>query len=490
MAKSIKINALFKTLMSIVNIIFPLLTIPYVARILSMDGYTEYNKSVSMVTWFTPFAEFGVYTYGMRTVSQLKNNIKAVSRLFTHLFSFSFITSCIVTCIYLLLVLLMPSFQSYRLMYIFASAQIFFVFFATDWLNEAYENYGFILIKTFFCRIIYIVAVFIFVKKSDDVLIYVFLTSFSFLLNNILTFLYAKRKIPFSSFSIKEEVILVKPLCIIFLLVNSSMLYTIFDRFILTWFSDKLFLTYYNMSQTIVIAVINVTSSVLLVSIPRLSYLWANEKKQDYYNLLKKTSDTFMCLHTPCCIGLACVAYEVIYFYSGIKYIQAYTVLLLFSLRYYISAFDMILAKQVLLATGNEKVLTKIYYIGGIFNVIAKIVLIIIKRLTPELCILTTAMVDILVIVLQLLNIKRLKIQFSIFSKKKLKYFITGLLFVPIILCLRLILPTDEIKLIVLRTIMSVLICTIVYLTMLLLTKDDFLMSLFRRKNNEKELHC
>ena len=482
MSASIKANAFFKTLMSIVNIVFPLLTAPYVARILSVDGYTEYNKAVSMIGWFSPFAVFGVYTYGMRTVSQIKKDKAAVSRLFTQLFVFSLFASVLVSLVYIVLVACLPAFSAYRGMYAVCSVQLLFVCFATDWANEAYESYGFILVKSFFCRFLYVFAVFFFVRKADDVLIYVGLSSSCLVVNNALTFAFAKSRIRFAGFSLKEEVSLVKPLFVVFLLVNSSMLYTIFDRFMLTWFGDKVSLTYYNISQTIVVAVVNVTSSVLLVSIPRLSFLWANDKKDEYFNLLEKTSATFMAFHTPCCIGLACLSGEVIYYYSGMKYIGASLPFLLFALRYYLSAFDMILAKQVLLATGNEKVLTQIYYTGGIYNIACKIVLVLLNRLTPELCIITTASADILIVALQVISIRKLRVQFSIFSWRILKYLAVSILFVPVVLAVGHFIAFDGIRLITLRTVLSVVICVLVYAAALLVTKDNLLYVLVRKR--------
>ena len=485
MSKSMKANAFFKTLMSIVNIVFPLLTAPYVARVLSVDGYTEYNKAVSMLGWFSPFAVFGVYTYGMRTISQIKKDKVAVSKLFSQLFSFSIFASVLVSAVYFVIVLCVPSFRTYRTMYVVTTAQLLFTCFATDWANEAYESYGFILVKTFFCRLLYVISVFIFVKKTDDVLIYVSLSSLSVVINNVLTFAYAKSKIKFSRFSLKEEFALVKPLFIVFLLVNSSMLYTIFDRFVLTWFGDKLSLTYYNVSQTIIMAVVNVTSSVLLVSIPRLSHLWAEEQKDEYYRMLNKTSSIFLAFHTPCCIGLACLSSEIIYYYSGMKYIAASLPFLLFSLRYYLSAFDMILAKQVLLATGNEKVLTKIYYIGGAYNVAIKILLVILGKLTPEICIVTTATADILIIILQIRAIKKLGITYSVFSIMNAKYLITSLLFIPIVFFIQHFIPFEGIKFITLRTVSSIIACIIIYVMMMICSKDEILLTILRRKNNE-----
>ncbi len=486
MSKSIKANAFFKTLLSIINIVFPLITAPYVARILSVDGYTEYNKAFSMIGWFSPFAIFGVYTYGMRTISQIKNDKNAVSKLFTQLFCFSVFASITVTIVYLSLVLFLPSFKTYRYLYVIMSTQILFICFSTDWANEAFENYGFILVKSFICRFLYVISVFLFVKKSEDVLIYVTLSSSSVILNNLLTFTYAKTKIKISKINIHDELSLIKSLFVVFLLVNSSMLYTIFDRFILTWFGNKLSLTYYNISQVIVVAVVNVCSSIVLVSIPRLSYLWANNQKDEYYRLLNKTSSTFLAFHTPCCIGLACISSEVIYYYSGMKYISASIPLLFFALRYYVSAYDMILSKQVLLATGNEKVLTKIYYLGGIYNVLVKVLLIFTNNLKPELCIITTATADILVIVLQIINIKKLNIDFKIYSKEKIKYLITCLLFVPIIVLIKKFIPFDGVKYITLRTFASIISCSLLYFLMMIISKDELVKTIFHKRNTSK----
>lgn len=480
MSKSIKLNALFKTILSVVNIIFPLLVGPYVARVLSVEGYTEYNKAMSMMNWFNPFAIFGVYTYGMRTVSQIKNDKEKLSKLFTSLFSFNIFSALLVTMVYLILILTIPSFAQYKFLYILFSFQIFSVCFSTDYVNEAFENYGFILVKSFICRLLYVIAVFLFVKTSDDTTIYVLLGTISVLTNNLLTFIYSKTKISFTKVSISDFVSLIKPLFIVFLLVNSSMLFTIFDRFMLIWFGNKLNLTYYNISQTIILAVVNVTTSIMLVSIPRLSFYWGNNKKEEYSELLEKSSATFLCLHTPCCIGIAALAFEVIYIYSGSKYIAATPTLLLFAIRYYFSAYDMIFAKQILLATGNEKILTKIYYFTGLINIIFKILLVIFNKLTPELCIITTLICDILIIILQVFSIKKLGLNIKLPIAKFLKYIITSLIFIPIIILVKQFIPTDDIVSILLRSVISIVVCSIIYASMLFITKDYFVNILFK----------
>lgn len=482
MAKSIKLNALFKTIMSILNILFPLITAPYIARILSVDGYTEFQKANSMITWFSPFALFGVYTYGMRTISQVKNNKEKVSKLFSELFTFNLFSCTFVTIIYLILVFFLPSLKQYQMLYLIFASQIMMICLATDWVNEAFESYGFMMVKSFFIRLLYVILVFFLIKSQNDIYKYVIISCCANILNNSITFLYAKSKIPFCKINIRDEIKIIKPLFVVFLLVNASLLFTVLDRFILTFFSSKLQLTYYSISQSLTNAVIQVSSSILLVSIPRLSNLWGNNLSSDYYSLLKKSSSSFLAIHTPFCIGMAVIAKEIVFLYSGVNYIDGYIVFLLFSCRYYISGFDMILSKQVLLATNNEKVLTKIYYLAGAFNLFQKIILLLFNVLTPETCVITTALADIFAICMEMIQVKKLNIKFSIISKDNLKYLITSCLFIPISIVTKMIIPFEGIKNIIIRLVIIVSSSVVLYGIMMIITKDELVYTLKIKK--------
>ena len=121
-----------------------------------------------------------------------------------------------------------------------------------------------------------------------------------------------------------------------------------------------------------------------------------------------------------------------------------------------------------------------------LYNVSIKFLLVSIGKLTPELCIITTATADILIIILQIIVIKRLAIEFSIFSKTTIKYLVTSLLFIPSVLLIKHFIPFDGIKFITLRTISSIAMCTLLYVIMLVGTRDDIVLSLFKDKKIEK----
>lgn len=175
---------------------------------------------------------------------------------------------------------------------------------------------------------------------------------------------------------------------------------------------------------------------------------------------------------------MALLSIEIMWLYSGSNYLAGSLTLCFFSLRYYLSAFDIIQAKQVLLATGNEGRLTKIYYIAGICNVALKIMLILINRISPELCIVTTAVSDILVLCLEHYEIKKLKIQFNFISKATSKYFITSILFVPVVFGVKIIVGNFYGDGIIPRTILSVFLCSLIYAFVLIISKDNLLYSI------------
>ncbi|MBF1054417.1 MAG: oligosaccharide flippase family protein, partial [Parvimonas sp.] len=220
MAKNIKVNALASILVRVFNILFPLITGPYLARILSKEAYGEFNIANSILNLFIPFAAFGIYSYGIRSISRVKNNMKEISKNFTVLFSINVISSLSIGILYIGYMLLNVNSNMYML-YLALSIQIFTQFVTIEWMNEAFENYGFILFKTLFIRVLMLVSIFVFVKKADDIVNYAFILSITNLINYLISFYFIKRKVNFVKIELKDILIHIKPLLGMLLLANS-----------------------------------------------------------------------------------------------------------------------------------------------------------------------------------------------------------------------------------------------------------------------------
>ena len=268
--KSITANAFARIIMYILNLMVPVLVGPYLARVLDVELYAEYNAALSILQWFLPFAVFGIYTFGIRQASRERDDKEKTDRIFTKLFLFGIVSTSIVLICYMGFVVAVKA--NYFWLYTLLGINIVANYFAIEWINEAFENYKFILYKTMIVRIGYIVSIFVFVRKPEDILPYTAIASSVVFFNNLLGYLYIKRKVKIVRVPVKEITALAKPLVVIMLLTNTNMLFLMLDRLFLSVFSKTVvFITYYSMPMLIMMAIMNVVSSIIFVAVPRLS---------------------------------------------------------------------------------------------------------------------------------------------------------------------------------------------------------------------------
>ena len=183
-SKSLFKNSIYKALLSIVNIAIPIIIGPYITKLLNVDLYGAYNKVYAEFQIFLIFATFGIYTFGVREISKIRNDEKKVASLFTNLFVIGIITNLLVGIIYVVYALISSNGITTKIYMVFI-IQIVANIFYIEFLNEALENYKFITIKTLFVKIIYFVLLLMFVKKPDDIIIYAVVISFIVFLNNL-----------------------------------------------------------------------------------------------------------------------------------------------------------------------------------------------------------------------------------------------------------------------------------------------------------------
>lgn len=489
--KSITVNAIARVVMYSLNLLIPLLVGPYLARVLDVDLYADYNAGVSFLQWFLILAIFGMYTFGMRQTSRVRDNLEQTRRIFTQLFVFGIITTTVVWLGYMGFVLLAKSDQFW--LYTLLGIQLVANYFAIEWINEAFENYTFILYKTALVRLAYVVSIFIFVKSPGDILPFTAIASIVVFLNNFLGYLYIKRKVTFVRIHLRELKALIKPLFFVLLLTNANMLFLMLDRLFLSVLSPvKVYITYYTFAMMIMTALMNVVSSIMYVTVPRLSNYLSNNNRDEYNSLLRVSSHSFFIIAIPMCAGIAALGPEVMYLFGGENYIGAASTMVVFGLRFIVNAIDLSLSNQVLFINGMEKKLLRIYFLAGGINFLFNIGLYLAGCMTPVLLITTTAICDIVVITLQHITIGRLYGKnISPLDKTTIKYIVISLCFIPIAMAFRYILEVEFV--INLKLILFILVtmtaCMLFYCIFLYATKDPYYACFIQKlKNRGKKI--
>ena len=439
---NIKVNAIASTLVRILNIIFPLLTGPYLTRILDPELFGEFNKVNSLAAWFIPFAGFGVYNYGIRLVSGVRENKAKASHNFSLLFYASTLSSIVVTLVYILYIWFAN--PNNMLLYGIFIFQIIVQFLYVEWMAEAFESYNFILYKTLFVRVFMLVSIFVFVKNSDDIIPYAMIMTVANFLNYFTSYIYIRRKVKLVRIPLKELVKVFKPLFSMLLLANANMLYTILDRLFLSSVKNNLYISYYTISLNLSMMITGVVVSIIIVSIPRLAKYNAEEQFEKFNDLQLKTSRLFLFLVIPISMGLACVSQSIIFLYAGPKYILAVPTMIICSIRILSWTLDTIFANQIIFLKGHELSLTRIYFVGGFFNLIFNSALYIFGIENPEYYILTTVFAEVIVLFLEVKFIR----DRSLYDIRKIKnnfirYTIASLPFIAIKLAVDYFIPFE-----------------------------------------------
>lgn len=487
MKNSILKNSIFKLILTACNILFPLIVSPYIAGLfsqteLAVDTFGAYNDANGIMYIFLAFAVFGTYNYGIREISRIRDNPILVRQVFTNLFFICLFTS-ILSCVsyYFLIVYLLKT--SYASVYLVMLIQIAGNAFSVEWINEATENYKFITIKTIIVRILYVVCVFAFVRQSEDILIYAFLVTFSHFVNNFISFCFiiTKIRLDFSDFKLSRYF---KPLLAMLIINNVTILYTQLDRFFLgRYFVEKVAVTEYSLPLNAVNMIGSMLVSLLIVSIPRLSYNVSRGHLEDYLSLLNISSRAFFMILFPACIGLVCVSYEAMFLYTNGAYAYTSDILALFSLRFLIISVYSIFSNQILYIHNKEKVLVVILLIGGVFNLVFDVILMLTSLFSPTTAIISTAIAEFIMLAIMYTYIKnKMNINYILFSFSNMKYLCFCLPFIPITYLIK------RLELGVASTFIAIVLCCVLtYGSILFVSKDElFNYFLIRLKLSKK----
>lgn len=478
---SIVKNSLYKGLLNIFNMVIPIIVTPYIYRVLSPSAMGEYDYANTIYSYFNLFGLLGIVTYGIRELSRNRDDQEYVRKTYSALFSIGIISNLI--CFLVFAAFSYFAFHDNSSMFtllIILSLNLISNFFNTEWINEAFEDFRFIAIKTAIIRLIYVVCIFIFIKSSEDIWIYALMVTISNFLNYIISFFYSRKYTKFSVFSFSFDWAMIKKvlpfLFFILLLENSGMLYTVLDRIMLGTYTTSDNVAYYSVSQRIMEIIRVLLATLTYVSLPRLSYYLGKDENL-YTDYLNKLYTTNMMLSIPLVIGLSLISKDIVILFAGSKYTAASLPLIIFSIRIVTLMIESVTSQQVLFLHRKEKLVAIINIFFGLMNLLLNYILVYLNIFTPFSAIFTTLFVETGVIITQLLYIKRkYNIRIEIINKSNIKYLFISLLFIPI----SIVIKQFELNIYLNITIITIS-CTILYFIILKFTNDIIFIEISQR---------
>lgn len=371
---TIKKNFSYNVIYQMLVIIIPLITAPYISRVIGTEGTGIYSYTYSIVHYFVLFAMLGINNYGNRIIAKSKKNKEELSKNFINLYLVQALTTIIITLAYITYIILFNN------KYIsIALAQILYLFaalFDISWFFFGLEKFRITVTRNIIIKIITTICIFIFVKSKNDLILYVLIMAVSSFINQVYLWLFVKKEIVFVRPTFKEMKKHLKPNLILFIPVIAVSLYKMMDKIMLGNMSNMSEVGIYEYAERIQSMPQGIINALGTVMLPRISALVSNGEKEKSMEYLDKSMRFVLMLSIPICFGIIVVAPNFVELFLGEDFIKTGNVLQCLIITIVFISWANVIRTQYLIPNEKDKEFILSVLLGAIVNLILNVMLI------------------------------------------------------------------------------------------------------------------
>ena len=374
--KSLKLNFIMNALLTMSSFIFPLITFPYVTRILGPAGYGKVSFATSLIAYFLIFAQLGIPTYGVRACAKVRDNRHLLTKTAHELLIINLVMSALSYVVLFAALIFVPKLRQERLLYIVVSLTIIFTTIGMEWLYKALEQYTYITVRSLIFKLVALVAMFYLVRTPDDYVVYggitILASSASFLLN----FIHARRYIslrPMGGYDFKPHL---KAVAIFFAMACATTIYTNLDTVMLGFLKTDDDVGFYNAAVRIKSILVSIVTSLGTVLLPRASYYVEHGLMEDFRRISRKALNFVTVAATPLMLYFMLFARQGILLLSGEDFLGAVLPMQIIMPTLLFIGLTNILGIQILVPTGREKTVLCSVMVGAAVDLVCNFFLI------------------------------------------------------------------------------------------------------------------
>ena len=374
MRKSIKKNYIYNVTYQVLTLITPLITTPYVSRVLGAEGIGVYSFVSAVAAYFVLFAGLGTSSYGQREISYSQEDIEKRSIRFWETETISCISSALVLMTYIVFALYQ---KENRIIYLICAINIATVMFDISWLFYGLEEFSKIVIRNIFFKAVNIAGIFIFVKTKEDLWKYVALVVVLPLISSIsLWFMLPKyvTRVSFRKMNLKR---CFKGILELFIPTVAIQVYVMLDKVMLGLITgDSAQNGYYEQTNKLVRMVLTLVTALGTVMIPRIGHLFERKEFEELKQLITKGFSFAFFMAIPAAFGLIGISDNLIPWFFGTEFCAMSRLMKILSLVLIAVGLNNVTGCQYLIPTRQQKIFTITVFCGMITNVILNLLLI------------------------------------------------------------------------------------------------------------------
>lgn len=363
-------NYIYQFIYQLINIIFPILTLPYVSKVLGAENLGMYTYSFSIITYLILVSDLGIRNYGSRKVAYCRENKGELEKFFWELLLQKFYISMLV----FLLSFIYFFYTNKNEIFLIQIFYIIISFLDISWLYQGLEDFKKIMLRNLILKLFLLVLIFLFIKEKDDLLKYTKLMIIVNLLGNLILWV----KIPVSNLRFKN----LKPFShlknsfIMFLPQVAITMYTTLDRIMLGSMCDKKYVTYYDISNKMIIISMVLITTAGSVFLPKISNLYSNNEYEEIKELIKKSTNIFILIMFPLIFGILSVADGFIELLFDKTYMEVAFLMKMMSITIVFWTLNNITGSHILIPMGRENKITFSVFLGCFINLVLNYILI------------------------------------------------------------------------------------------------------------------
>lgn len=374
--KSLKMNFIMNATLTMSSFIFPLITFPYVSRILGPAGTGKVSFATSVISYFALFAQMGIPTYGIRYCAKIRDDKMKLSQAAQEIFTLNLLLTIATYVIFFVMLFTVPQLQKEKTLQIIVSMTMLFNAIGMEWLYKALEQYTYITIRSVVFKLIAVAAMFALVRKEQDYVVYGAISIFAASASNIFNLVHSHRYIsfhPVGKLNIRKHL---KPVLVFFGMACATTIYVHLDIVMLGLMKTDVDVGYYHAAVKIKSILVSIVTSLGVVLLPRSSYYLEKQLNEEFYEITQKALRFVLLLATPLMIYFILFAKEGIFFLSGNAYEGSIIPMQIIMPTLLFIGMSNITGLQILVPLGKEIVVLYSEITGAVVDLILNLILI------------------------------------------------------------------------------------------------------------------
>lgn len=374
--RSVAVNAVLNAIKTLSGIIFPLITFPYVSRVLLVENMGVYSYCTSIISYASLLASLGITTYAVREGTAYKNERNKMNQFASEVFSINLISTAFSCLLLIMAIIFFPSLRQNAIILMILSVSIIFTTVGCEWIFNVYEDFGYITIRSILVQVISLVMMFVFVRTRDDLVNYVVVHTVATSGANVFNVI-SRRKYCRIRFTLNRNMLSrLKPIFVLFANTLATSIYVNLDMTMVGAFSGDYSAGLYSVSTKLYTVVKSLLSAIIIVSIPRLSDYLGEKDIAGYNKTAQGIFEALWLLVTPVVVGLFSISSNIVQIIAGQEFAEAQLSLQILAIALLFCMFGWFFTSCVLIPYKQENKVLRATVIAATINVGMNLVLI------------------------------------------------------------------------------------------------------------------